>query len=156
MIEREYLARSRSFHPDFHHLGTAAEMRASLELTAALNEAYVTLRDPLRRAEYLLNLLGGPSARDQKNLDQEFLMTMMDVRERIEEARQSNPAALAEIEAELQDTQFTRLRRVEKCFDQLDELPLDHPGRPGLLAAIRQDLNAIKTIQSLTRDIHLD
>jgi molecular chaperone HscB len=155
-IEREYLARSRSFHPDFHHAGTAAQQRASLEMTAALNEAYLTLKDPLRRAEYLLQLLGGPTAREEKNLDQEFLMTMMDHRERIEEARRSDPAALTTIEAELHTAQAERLRRVEKLFDRLDELPLNHPDRPALLSAIRQDLNAVKTLQSLLRDLHLD
>ena len=155
-IEREYLARSRSYHPDFHHDSSTAQQRASLELTAALNEAYLTLKDPLRRAEYLLKLLGGPSAREEKNLDQEFLMAMMDVRERIEEARRSDPTALSEIDAELHETQTARLRRVESHFDRMDELPLDHPDRASLLSAIRQDLNAVKTVQSLIRDIHLD
>ena len=49
-VEREYLARSRAVHPDFHRLGAAGEERATTELSARLNEAYATLRDPFRRA----------------------------------------------------------------------------------------------------------
>src|SRR6476660_6614605 len=101
-VERAYLARSRAVHPDFHQTGTAAEQRTSLELSAALNEAYLAVKDPYRRAEYLLGLYGGPSAREEKNLDQVFLAEMLDLRERIEEAKASaDPAGLAAIEDEL-------------------------------------------------------
>src|SRR5262245_5530291 len=101
-IEREYLARSRALHPDFHQLGTGGEQRASLELTAALNEANLTLRDPIRRAEYLLTLYGGPTGMQEKSLDQMFLMEMMDVREQLEEAKSSkNEEKLMALEADL-------------------------------------------------------
>ena len=60
-LERNYLARSRDVHPD--HAGND---RASLEASAALNEAYAVVRDPFRRADYLLTLAGGPSAAEQK------------------------------------------------------------------------------------------
>ena len=56
-LEANYLARSREVHPDF-----TGNDPASLQASAALNEAYTTLREPFRRAEYLLNLEGGPSA----------------------------------------------------------------------------------------------
>src|SRR5207253_8629771 len=119
--EREYLARSRQVHPDFHHLGTAAEQRASLELSAALNEAYLAVKDPYRRAEYLVGLLGGPSAREEKNLDQAFLAEMLDLRERIEEAKASaDPAALAAIEDELTGMQTARMRVITGQFDRYD------------------------------------
>jgi molecular chaperone HscB len=153
-VEREYLARSRQVHPDFHHTGTAAEQRASLELSAALNEAYLAIKDPYRRAEYLLGLLGGPSAREEKNLDQAFLAEMLDLRERIEEAKASaDPAALAAIEDELVGMRDERMRAVAGQFDRYDGLPPDHPDRPKILTDIRRGLNAVKTVQSLLRDV---
>jgi molecular chaperone HscB len=156
-VEREYLARSRAVHPDFHHLGSSAEQRASLELTAALNEAYLTLKDPARRAEYLLTLLGGPTAQQEKNLDQAFLMDMLELRERIEEARAAgDPAVVGAIEAELTALQAERVRQIAGLFDRHDALPPDHPGRAGLLTEIRHGLNAVKTIQSLLRDLRPD
>src|SRR2546430_11551677 len=57
--ERAYLARSRALHPDYHQLGSSAEQVASTALSAALNEAYATMKDPFKRAEDLLRLEGG-------------------------------------------------------------------------------------------------
>src|SRR5207247_4503444 len=79
-IERQYLARSRALHPDFHQLGSSGEQSASLELTARLNEAYTVLRDPFKRAEYLMSLEGGPSAGELKEMPAEFLEEVLELR----------------------------------------------------------------------------
>ena len=148
-IEREYLARSWQSHPDFHQLGTPAEQHASLQSTAGLNEAYITLKDPFRRAEYLLRLLGGPTVQAEKNLDQAFLMEMMEQRERIEEAQSTgNTQEQSSIETELLTRQQTLLDHITQLFAKSD--------LPHTLIAIRRSLNAIKTIQSLLRDLNLD
>src|SRR5436305_9381407 len=86
-VERQYLARSRAVHPDYHAAGSSADLAASLELSAALNEAYNTLRDPFARADYLLGLEGGPSAAEQKQMPPAFLAEMLEARERVEEAK---------------------------------------------------------------------
>lgn len=140
-VEREYLSRSRDVHPDFHSLGTAAQQRSSLEATAALNEAYLTLKDPYRRADYLLGLLGGPSALEEKSLDQTFLMEMMEYRERQEEATTDRDREV--LETELASRLDGVLAGVAKEFDATA------PRLPWL----RQQLNAAKTIASLLRDL---
>src|SRR5512136_2094804 len=84
-VESNYLARSREAHPDFHRMASNAEQRTSLEQSAALNEAYATLREPFRRAEYLLQLEGGPSAAEHKEMAPAFLEEMLDLRMVIEE-----------------------------------------------------------------------
>src|SRR5438477_2007804 len=90
-VERQYLARSRAVHPDYHAAGSSADLAASLELSAAVNEAYNTLRDPFARAEYLLTLEGGPSAAEQKQMPPAFLAEMLEARERIEDTRAGCP-----------------------------------------------------------------
>jgi molecular chaperone HscB len=141
-VEREYLARSRAVHPDFHSLADAEQQAASLEDTAALNEAYLTLKDPFRRAEYLLRVLGGPTAQQEKNLDQAFLMEMMDFRERIEEAA-GDRDTLTGLERELAG-------RLAAIVADLGRLFAADP--PDLLA-VRKRLNAAKTLQSLLREL---
>src|SRR5262249_2099617 len=79
-IERAYLARSRALHPDYHQLGSSAEQAASVELSAALNEAYGTLKDEYKRAEYLQRLEGGPTAAELKDVPPEFLEEMLEMR----------------------------------------------------------------------------
>src|SRR5262249_27092231 len=86
-FERQYLARSRALHPDFHQIGSTGEQSASLELTARLNEAYATLRDPFKRAEYLMTLEGGPTAGEIKEMPPEFLEEMLELRMEIEEIK---------------------------------------------------------------------
>src|SRR5256885_17241769 len=57
-IERRFRTLSRQFHPDFFYNATPAERRASLERSSYLNDAYRTLKEPVARLEYLLQLEG--------------------------------------------------------------------------------------------------
>jgi molecular chaperone HscB len=57
-IEREFYALSRRLHPDIYASGEGREQEWSLEQSSRLNDAYRTLKDPIRRTEYLLKLEG--------------------------------------------------------------------------------------------------
>src|SRR5215510_860994 len=96
-LERAYLAHSRAVHPDYHLAGASADLNASTELSAAVNEAYNILRDPFARAEHLLALEGGPSAAEHKQVPPEFLAEMLDLREQLETARGTGGNRLDEL-----------------------------------------------------------
>jgi DnaJ-class molecular chaperone len=64
-LEAKFYELSRAFHPDFYQNKSAAEQTISLGNSAMLNTAYRTLRDPIERAEYLLDLEAGPVARQK-------------------------------------------------------------------------------------------
>jgi molecular chaperone HscB len=57
-LERNFRLLSRQFHPDYFYNATLAERRASLERSSYLNDAYRTLRQPISRIAYLLELEG--------------------------------------------------------------------------------------------------
>ena len=57
-LEREFYRLSRKLHPDMSARGNAGEQQWSLEKSSQLNDAYRTLRDPIARTEYLLELEG--------------------------------------------------------------------------------------------------
>jgi molecular chaperone HscB len=63
-LEQNFRLLSRQFHPDYFYNATLAERRASLERSSYLNDAYRTLRQPISRMAYLLELegLGATSA----------------------------------------------------------------------------------------------
>ncbi len=137
-LEAAYLDRSRAVHPDFHHAGSGGEQAASESLTAGVNEAYTTLKDPFRRAEHLLALLGGPTATDVKDIPPAFLMEMMDLREGIERA---DAAGKSRHEADAK-------KRLDVIFNGLVVL-FDR----GELVPIRKQLNAAKYLKGLLRDL---
>lgn len=146
-VERQYLARSRTLHPDFHQLGSSGEQNVSLELTARLNEAYATLRDPFKRAEYLLKLEGGPSAGEQKEMPAEFLEEMLELRMAIADIE--GDAQRAEMESNLKSRRDAMLAEVEADFAKLEA----GADRPATLKSIRARLNALKYVQNLLRDL---
>jgi molecular chaperone HscB len=146
-LERQYLARSREVHPDFHQLGSGGEQRASLELASALNEAYATLRDPFRRAEYLLQLEGGPAASEMKEMPAAFLEEMLDQRMAIEELKESGPDGLG-----LSDLERQLDERHEGLMSQVAAVLARLPNAADLPEA-RRLLNAAKYIQGLLRDL---
>lgn len=57
-LERRYHAASRVVHPDRHQTAGEDERKLSLAASAAVNRAYRTLRDPVARARYWLELHG--------------------------------------------------------------------------------------------------
>jgi molecular chaperone HscB len=57
-LERQFYELSRQLHPDMAAGGSAQEREWSLEQSSQLNDAYRTLKDPIKRTEYLLRLEG--------------------------------------------------------------------------------------------------
>jgi molecular chaperone HscB len=57
-LEQKYRELSRQFHPDYFYSAPSSERLASLERSSYLNDAYRTLKDPIARIEYLLELEG--------------------------------------------------------------------------------------------------
>src|SRR5262245_60186942 len=57
-LERQFRTLSRQFHPDYFYNATPAERVASLERSSYLNDAYRTLKQPISRIAYLLELEG--------------------------------------------------------------------------------------------------
>jgi molecular chaperone HscB len=57
-LEQRFRGLSRQFHPDYFFNAPPGERRASLERSSYLNDAYRTLKQPIARVEYLLQLEG--------------------------------------------------------------------------------------------------
>jgi len=57
-LEREFYRLSRKLHPDLFARGSSQEQEWSTEKTSQLNDAYRTLKDPVGRTQYLVELEG--------------------------------------------------------------------------------------------------
>ncbi len=117
-LDRRYLELQREVHPDRFATSPAAERRVSMQLATRVNEAYQTLKSPLRRAVYILQLRGvDPKFETDTAMPAEFLMEQMSWRERIE-ADSEEPETLLRVQAALRDES----RKIyEKLRGQLDE-----------------------------------
>ena len=58
VLEKEFYALSRRLHPDMFGQAESQERAWSLEQSSMLNDGYRTLKDPIKRTEYLLRLEG--------------------------------------------------------------------------------------------------
>ncbi len=155
-LERAYLAHSRAVHPDYHLAGASADLGASLELSAAVNEAYNTLRDPFARAEHLLALEGGPSAAEQKQVPPAFLAEMLDLREQLETARAAGGGRLDALAADFDRRATGFLNTVSALFGRYEASATNSPDRANLLKDVRASLNAAKYVRGLIRDLRSD
>lgn len=103
-LEQHYRTLQTQVHPDkFAHL-SETEQRLSMQWSTRVNEAYQTLRDPVRRARYLLSLHGVDTQEETNTaMPADFLMQQMEWREAIEEAQQArDETALSGLETRLQ------------------------------------------------------
>ncbi len=57
-LEKDFYALSRKLHPDLSAGAGGKEQEWSLEQSSMLNDAYRTLKDPIKRTQYLLHLEG--------------------------------------------------------------------------------------------------
>jgi molecular chaperone HscB len=118
MLDTRYRELQREVHPDRFAAAPDAERRVSIQLATRVNEAYQTLKSPLRRAVYMLQLRGvDPEFEMNTAMPPEFLMEQMSWRERIE-AGSEKPEALLQLQAGLRDES----RKIyEELHGQLDE-----------------------------------
>jgi molecular chaperone HscB len=93
-LEARYKELSRKLHPDRFAKADPRARRASLQRTVQLNDAWRALKEPLRRAEYLLELGGVKLATDDGGArsggvaaSPALLMEILELREELGEAR---------------------------------------------------------------------
>lgn len=146
-LASRYREMQRRVHPDKFANASDQDRRLSLQLTALINEAFQTLKDPVRRGRYLLSLRGVDLGDETDTaMDPAFLMEQMELRENLEEVRRAdNPRKqlvdLANrIEQRLQDgiQQFRR---------SLDE------GTPEALKQARNTVRELQFLEKMRREI---
>jgi len=134
-LERQYRALQAQVHPDkFAHLSDA-EQRVALQRATLVNEAYQTLRSPIRRARYLLSLHGVDTQEESDTaMPVDFLMAQMEWREAVAEAQQARDvAALERIEARVQH----ETRELEYGLAVTIDTEHDYAAAAGLVRKLR-------------------
>ncbi len=128
-LEHEFHRLSRKLHPDRFARAQENEKQWSLADTALLNDAYRTLKDPIRRTEYLLKLHGAEIGEDGSGKDRkgqldpsrvpaDLLEEVFDLNLQLEEMRMARK--MGETDPELQASLEQAQRKFESLLDDVD------------------------------------
>src|SRR5215472_15071838 len=95
-LEKKFHELSRTYHPDYFTTAPPEDKSRALRMTALLNDAYRTLRHPIRRVEYLLSLYGFKP--DGSKVPQALLMEVFEINEQLEEVK-AGRASIEEVDS---------------------------------------------------------
>jgi molecular chaperone HscB len=154
-LEKDFYELSRKLHPDLNALAGSQEQEWSLQQSSRLNDAHRTLKDPIKRTEYLLKLEGVELEEQSKTATEqarstgeikkqivppELLAEVFDLNMQLEELRmqkkmgEDDPALIEEIgrqKLELEKKQDVLLRELEYRWKMWDGMiQREHNGQP--------------------------
>ena len=118
-LESKFYELSRAFHPDFYQNKSADEQTISLGNSAMLNTAYRTLRDPIERAEYLLDLEAGSVKQIRNSPPADLFEEILELQDTLNEFRSADRAS------ETASTLRTRLRSEQSRLEQRQRIMED-------------------------------
>lgn len=143
----------RKLHPDRFAAKDARERRYSLEHATNLNDAVRAVRDPARRAAYLLKLRGrdiDAEGEDRLRMDPLFLMEIMELQEAIGELDGADAhTERARLSREVATRYEGLLREVGAAFDGEAAIDLDTLAqRVSQLRYLRRVLDRLETAEA--------
>ena len=123
-LKKSYQAQVMRFHPDNFATKSQAEQLQALQNTSLVNSAYTTLKTPLNRASYLLNLENiNPFDEKDTNMDADFLISQIELREQLENIKeQKDNLALDNFIERVQDFIKDNVASISEAFTQLRDL----------------------------------
>ncbi len=143
-LEKDFYELSRKLHPDLNARSGSKEQEWSLQQSSRLNDAYRTLKDPIKRTQYLLKLEGveleeqSKAATDQARstgqlkqqiVPPDLLEEVFELNMQLEELRthkkmgEDDPALIEEIgrqKLELEEKQEALLRELQEHWKMWD------------------------------------
>jgi len=155
-LERRYHELSRKLHPD-RFVSKGPKVRdASLRATALLTRSYRTLRDPVARGLYWLELRDEKLADNNKRVPPEVAELVFEVQEQLAEMQLADPeeaheraTQIAARRVELQFTMDEKLVELERHFAKWNQ-PADEKM---LTLELKTILSNIAYLRTLIRDV---
>lgn len=156
-LQKRFYDLSREWHPDRFSRKSPEESARAMENTAIINDGYRTLRDPVKRAEYLLTEEGFPIGEQRsKDVPPELLEEVFDLNMALEEMRGGDESARPQLEEA--KSKFVEMRReidgqMKSLFSKYDAAESASETAKQALHEIRGVLNKRRYIENLIRDV---
>src|SRR5215469_1398111 len=182
-LEKDFYEFSRKLHPDLSARASSQEQQWSLEQSSLLNDAYRTLRDPIKRTQYLLRLEGIELEEQSKTATEQaratgavkrqivppdLLEEVFELNMQLEELRMNqetgddDPALTAEItkhKTALETKHESLLQELRSFWKEWDQL-VDRGSSAGqterkqIIAEMVDVLNRRNYVRNLVRDVN--
>jgi molecular chaperone HscB len=157
-LQKRYYELNRRLHPDRYQTAPQEARSASLRSTAAVNQAYRTLRDPVDRGIYWLALRGEHLGTDNNRVPAELAALVFEVQEKLEELRSARDTdghtgllkEIGEIYAELLDRRSALLEQLTANFACWDA---GSANADTLAHELKSILSALAYLGTLIRDV---
>jgi molecular chaperone HscB len=152
-LQRRFYELSRQLHPDRFMRQPERERQYSLDASSILNDAYRTLKDPVKRAQYVLSHAGFEVGEQRsKDVPPELLEEVFELNMALEEMRGGDDSVRPQLQTA--EKNFTNMlsdvdRQLEELFEQYDQSQ-----SRDTLTQIRGALNRRKYIQNLVDEVH--
>jgi molecular chaperone HscB len=151
-LQQRYYELSRQLHPDRFMQKPEAERQRALDMSSALNDAYRTLKDPVKRAQYLLGLEGFDIGEQRsKDVPPELLEEVFELNMALEEMRGGDDSArpqLEQAEKNFKNMLTETDQQLVALFAQYDAAQ-----SRDALSQIRSILNRRKYVQNLVSEV---
>ncbi|MBI4892138.1 MAG: Fe-S protein assembly co-chaperone HscB [Acidobacteria bacterium] len=156
LLQDRFYSMSRLLHPDRYTRRSDQEKRYSLEASSILNDAYRILRDPIRRAEYVLKEAGYEIGEQRsKDVPPELLEEVFELNMALDELRLGDTDVLPQLD-EMRHKFLAMLSEIDGQLEQLfrrhDTVPTDED-RSRVLEQIRSLLHRRRYIQNLVAEV---
>lgn len=156
-LQKRFYDLSRQWHPDRFTRKSPDEQAQALEATSVLNDGYRTLRDPIKRAEYVLKEEGFPIGEQRsKDVPPELLEEVFELNMALEELKSGDEDARPQLETARRNFAGMRDeidRDLENLFAKYDAAIAESESARQALHDIRGVLNRRRYIENLLRDV---
>jgi molecular chaperone HscB len=180
-LEKQFYRLSRKLHPDLYANAPSEQQVWSMEQSSRLNDAWRTLKDPISRTQYLLELEGlkleeqsssATQAARESGMEKkqvvppELLEEVFDLNMQLQELRMSKQIgeadedALNSLRAAKQNFESklgasdTELKSIWNHWDAVVERPSEDGSRQKILQQMLDLLNRRSYIRNLVRDVN--
>src|SRR4051812_4350431 len=156
-LQKRFYELSREWHPDRFSRKSAEESARAMENTAIINDGYRTLRDPVRRAEYLLTEEGFPIGEQRsRDVPPELLEEVFELNMLLEELRSGDESQRPQLNQAREN--FLDMRsgidsELERLFSRYDEAAPESESSKQVFKKIRGVLTRRRYIENLIRDV---
>jgi molecular chaperone HscB len=153
-LDERYHAASRAVHPDRHQAATDRDRELSLAASAAVNRAYRSLRDPVARGRYWLELHGSPLGEHNNAVPPALAALVFETQEQLEVLRDGGGASVQQAVAQVRGELDERVRALTAALEaRYAEWDRADPAAPAVLDELKRRLSEIAYLSTLQEDV---